>query len=266
MSFTSGLLLTVPAPLLSVLMVGMPILLAVVGLFVARRLFSFPQDGAHHEVVGTCLQVVGTAYAVLLAFMVFVVWTQMDEAERHVAQEVNALNALFQDAEWFPVSSRQVAQTRIREYARAVVEDEWTTMARGHASPRAARALDALWLSYRSIEPRTASEGAAYAESLRRLNDAGGYRRLRLLSSRGGVAPILWALLLAGGMVTVGLMYLYYMENVWIHGLLVTALTGIIAFILLLILLFDHPFTGNVRVSPEAFEEATEGWRVAVGG
>ena len=266
MSFTLGLLLTVSPPLLSVLMVGVPILLAIVGLFVTRRLFSFPQDGAHHEVVGTVLQVVGTAYAVLLAFLVFVVWTQMDEADRRVAQEVNALSDLFQDAEWFSVSPRQAVQTRIRAYARAVVEDEWTTMARGQASPRAARALDALWLAYRNIAPRTASEGAAYAESLRRLNDAGGYRRLRLLSSRGEVAPILWALLLAGGMVTVGLMYLYHLESFWIHGLPVTALTGIIAFILLLILLFDHPFTGDVRVSPEAFEEALEGWHLKMGG
>ena len=114
MSFTLGLLLTVPPLLLSVTMVGIPILLALVGLLVARRLFPLPQDGAHHEAVGTVLQVVGTAYAVLLAFLVFVVWTQMDEADRRVSQEVNALSDLFQDAEWFSASPRRAVQTRIR--------------------------------------------------------------------------------------------------------------------------------------------------------
>lgn len=260
MPFTMGLLLTVPTPVLGILMVGIPVLLAIVGLLAVRRLVPVPKDHAHHEVLGTVLQVAGTAYAVLLAFLVFVVWTQMDEAERHVAQEVNALSDLFQDAKWFPESSRQTVQTRIRAYTQAVVEDEWATMARGEASPRAARALEALWLAYRGIEPQTQGEGTAYVESFRRLNEAGGYRRLRLLRSRGDVARVLWLLLLAGGIITVGLTYLFYLESFWVHGVLVAALTGMIAFILFLILLFDHPFTGDVRVPPEAFEQVLEQW------
>ena len=71
---------------------------------------------------------------------------------------------------------------------------------------------------------------------------------------------VLWVLLVVGGMVTVALMYLYHLKSVWIHGVLIAALTGMVAFILLLVLLLDHPFTGNVRVSPEAFEQALERW------
>jgi len=62
-------------------------------------------------------------------------------------------------------------------------------------------------------------------------------------------------------MITVGLMYLYHLQSVWVHGVLVAALTGTLALTLFLILLLDHPFTGDVRVSPEAFEQALEGWR-----
>jgi hypothetical protein len=260
MSLTLALLLTVPTLLLGILAVAIPVLLAVAGLLAVRRWAPVPVDRAHHEVVGSVLQVVGVAYAVLLAFMVYVVWTQMEEAERHVAQEVNALSDLFMDAQWLPEPSRQAVQTKIRAYAQTVVEREWTTMSRGKASSEASRALDGLWLVYQSIQPQTPAETAAYAESLRRLNEAGGYRRLRLLSSRGGVVGVLWVLLVVGGMVTVGLMYLYHLRSVWIHDVLIAALTGMIAFILLLVLLLDHPFTGKVRVSPEAFEQALERW------
>jgi hypothetical protein len=42
-----------------------------------------------------------------------------------------------------------------------------------------------------------------------------------------------------------------------------TALTALIAFVLLLIVALEQPFAGLVRITPEPFVEVLEGWRSA---
>lgn len=54
------------------------IALSEVGLFAVRRWVSPETLRASNDVVGNYLQTVGTIYAVLLAFVVYVVWTQFN--------------------------------------------------------------------------------------------------------------------------------------------------------------------------------------------
>jgi len=95
-----------------------------------------------------------------------------------------------------------------------------------------------------------------FAESVRKLNDLREMRRLRILDSRAGVHPVLWFILVVGAITTIGFAFFFGMDKFINHAIMVSALSVLIALILLTIISFEFPFTGDVRVDPETFQQA----------
>jgi hypothetical protein len=136
------------------------------------------------------------------------------------------------------------------------VDDEWKTMEKGDPSPRTQAQLDALYHDYGRLKPANSWETALYSESFSRLNDMSADRDLRVLSSQAALADIFWVVLIGGAVLTVGFSFLFYMQNIRVQVLLTALEAGLIALVLFLILVLNHPFTGDVRVSPESFDYA----------
>jgi hypothetical protein len=113
-----------------------------------------------------------------------------------------------------------------------------------------------LWTLYTSYEPKTDKEKIFFAESVRKLNDLREMRRLRIIDSRTGVHPVLWFVLVVGAIMTVGFSFFLGSDNLISHALMTSIFGVIIALILLTILSFEFPFTGDVRVDPETFQQA----------
>ena len=104
------------------------------------------------------------------------------------------------------------------------------------------------------FEPSTEAEQELYAEGLdqiERLNDA---RRMRFVAATEGIPSVLWAVLVFGGVVTVGFTYLFGMRNTWAHRLMVMSLTAVIALVLFTVWVMEHPFSGGAHLEPDAFD------------
>ena len=238
---------------------GLAVIAAVVaaslaGMLLVRRSVGLSVLESHNEVAGFVYAVVGVIYAVLIAFVVIAVWEQYQTAEARVEQEANELADLFRDSGAFADPARTDVQGRIRAYRIAVI-DEWSAMAQGGSSPAALEAASALWGAYREIKPQNAYESAWYAESLKRLNNLGDDRRLRLLSSHASVPGVIWTLLLMGGAITIAFTYFFGTRNSVAQALMVVALATMIGLVLFLISALNHPFSGVIRVGPEAFKQ-----------
>lgn len=244
-----------PTLILGLLVVGFSILLAHVGLRVVRRLVPLPVLESHHEVAGFIIGVLGAIYAVLMAFVVVVMWNQYDAAHASIAQEANQLNDLARLAQGFSDPTQQRLHELMRAYAQSAIQDEWPAMAHGDASARTQAALDDLWRAYLEIDPQTNRESAIYSGSLDRLNEMSDSRRLRLFASRDDLPAIIQVLLWGGGLITIAFTYFFGVKSVRSQALMTAALSGVIAFILFLILALDNPFHGSVRVSPEPLQE-----------
>jgi hypothetical protein len=72
---------------------------------------------------------------------------------------------------------------------------------------------------------------------------------------------LMWVLLWTGGLITILFTYFFGVQSIRSQVLMTTALTALIAFVLLLIVALEQPFAGLVRITPEPFVEALEGWR-----
>jgi hypothetical protein len=231
-------------------------LVAVAGLILVRLFASAQWLSANNEVAGNYLQTIGTIYAVLLAFVVFVVWEQHNEARCSVQAEANELSDLYRISGALQKAAQ--LQDRIAAYGRWVVDEEWQAMARGHASPKAEQALQEIWQALLKIELHTNTEEALYGEALARFNDLSDARSHRLFCSLLRLPPSLWVLLLTNGGLVVGSMWIFGLASLFAHALMTVALAGSIAFILFLIADLDNPFWGSWRVEPQAFQRVLE--------
>jgi|SRR5215212_927318 hypothetical protein len=78
------------------------------------------------------------------------------------------------------------------------------------------------------------------------------------LSSESLEQLLPWVVLILGGIITVGFTYLFGLENTLVHTLMVAALALIISISLFTVAALDHPFSGDTRIHPAAFEQVLE--------
>jgi len=215
-----------------------------------------PDVLAHHNnVAGYIYGVIGVVYAVLLGFTAIVVWEEFRNAQEGVEREADALADLYRDAQNFPPEVREQVALRVRAYARTVIEKEWPAMAEGQSSAETWAEYEQLWRSYDAFTPHEDHQRAWYAESIRQLNALGDERRDRLLRVRSHLPTVIWSVLLAGGVVTIGFTFFFGTQNPRAQGLMTAALAFTIGVVLLSILALEQPFAGITRVHPEAFHQ-----------
>ena len=246
------------AALYAVLVVFLAILLAVGGLALVQYLVPWQLRREHNDVAGFIYAALGAVYAVLLAFVTIAVWQDFEAAKATANDEANELAELFWLAHELPEPEGEHIQELTRSYARVVIEEEWSLMERGQASPRAWELVDEMRSAIHGIEPDTATNQVLYEKGLDRVHDLVDQRRLRLLEAGPGMPHVLWSVLAVGGVIVVSFTYLFGLENSWSHRLMIAALAAVIALVLFTIYALDRPFAGITRVQPDAFELVLE--------
>src|SRR3954454_8608794 len=113
---------------LALVIVGGSIAFCVVGVLIGRALIRKNVAAFHNEVVISLFTAAGVVYAVLLGFLVVVVWEAYDGAHRNLADEAATLVPLYRLTYGMQAAEGEQLRTLIRDYARAVVEDEWPTL------------------------------------------------------------------------------------------------------------------------------------------
>jgi hypothetical protein len=245
------------------LIVAVAMLVAVGGLVLVQRLFSTELRKQGNDVAGFIYAVLGVAYAVLLGLMLIAVWEKWNAAEDITTEEANDLAGIFWFAHALPPPEGRHIQELVRSYSEVVVEEEWPLMAQGKSSPEAWATLDELRAAILGLNPpkgtqQTGYDQMRYNEMLEELHDLGNARRERLLVSEQGLPPILWIVLILGGVITICFTYLFGLENTLVHVLMVAALAMIISLSLFTVAALDYPFTGDIRIHPTPYENDLE--------
>jgi hypothetical protein len=236
--------------------VGAAIASAVVGLYLVRRLVPHDRLVESNDVAGNYLQTLGTIYAVLLAFVVIVVWQQFNDARSAVEREANEVLDLFRTASGFSEPARGELRRQLQNYVSAVLEREWAAMARDENG-----VFEEVWSVFDRVadvlhrcDPQAERETSLYGEALTRLNDLSDVRAVRLSTSRMKIPLALWILLYVGAVVTVGSMYLFAVSSFGIHAIMTGALAGAVSHVLYVIGDLDDAFAGDWQVPREPFE------------
>ncbi len=253
--------LILPLWLLGLGMVGSSVLFSVLGLALVRKRVSPSTLREHHDVAGFILAIVGVIYAVLLAFVVLVVWEEYNDADVFAAREANAIVDVYRIAPGLPTQSKIKLRADVREYAQKVVQKEWPLMAYGKADDTTSRILDRMWADCTHTLTPKPNQAVLLAQVVDRLTDVSDNRRMRLLASRTGVPNLMWLVLVFGAAATIAFTFYFGIERFSIQAGMTAILAAIIALVLVLISALNYPFTGDLSIQPEAMKIAIERYK-----
>ena len=226
------------------------------GLYLVRRKYSAEVLKENHEVAAIIFNAFGLFYGVLVAFVVFVTWNGYDEATKNLQLEASEALDIFHTAAAFPDPAKKIIQQGVRDYLAAVYNDEVPKMSDGDLSVYSGGAHTPLRILFSQVDTNSIPNRELYAESLHCLNNLAQFRRMRIFAGNDTVPPVVWLVLLVGGVFAVSYTFFFGMKNIRAQYLITTTLTVMLTSILFLIYVLDHPFTGTSRVSLEPLREA----------
>ncbi|HWO18158.1 MAG TPA: DUF4239 domain-containing protein [Kofleriaceae bacterium] len=231
---------------------------AVAGLVVFRALAPTDALLAAKSELGTYLQTIGGIYAVLLAFVVVIVWNQFNEARALIEREASALVDLHRTASGLPAETRSQIQEGLSAYVDDVLAKEWRAMHTGDeaAIELVGQRLDDVWRAVHRCRPSDACQHTVYGEVLSHFNELADLRTSRLSAARTRVPIAMRILLYTGAVLVTGSIYLVHIPELWLHATIAASLAGAIAHILYLIIDLDDAFEGDSQISRAAFERA----------
>lgn len=248
----------------SIVIIVSCIAIAILMLAVLYRVWPPASRVAHNDVVGPSVGVIGTTYAVIIAFMLSGVWNDFQSAQINAEQEANCLVNIFRFAERLPREPGSRLQKLARDYANLMITQEWPAMATESFSQPGYDVMQELWRTMVGIQNQDAAQQMILDHAMTQLTALTEHRRIRLLQSRKRLPSILWAVLLVGGIVTVGAACLFGVINFRLHMVQVFAITFLVSLMLVAVADIDRPFQGDVRVPPDGFRFALQSfdtWR-----
>ena len=119
-------------------------------------------------------------------------------------------------------------------YVKDVRGDEWAKMAVGESSDVVTKDLDRLTKTVFAFNPGTTQEMVLYQTVLRLLAQLTDNRNERLDSADGSVPTVLWFVLIAGGLITLGYPAFFGSTNLAAQVLMTASLAILVAIALLL--------------------------------
>lgn len=232
--------------------------LAVFGLFLFTRFVDVESLRGSSESLGTYIQTLGGIYAVLLAFVVVVVWQQFNEARGFVNREANSVIDLYRIAGGLPDGARDVIREGLRDYVDAVLNEEWRAMTRHdeRVIEKVGHRLDRVWSAIHTCMPLNECQHTVYGEVLRRFNDVTELRTNRLVSASAKIPIAMNVLLYTGAVIMIGSVYLLPFDRFWLHATVAGAFAGAVAHVLFLIWDLDDAFAGDHQVDRTPFVRA----------
>jgi Na+/proline symporter len=248
-------LLQLPPPVSFFIVSAITTFFALAGLYLVRKKYSADVLKENHEVAAIIFNAFGLFYGVMVAFVVFVTWSGYAEATKNLQLEASEALDIFHSAEGFPEPAKKMMRQALTDYVSAVYNDELQKMSQGDLRVYATGAHSKVAILFSQMDATSIPNRELYAESLRCLNNLAHYRRLRIFAGNNTVPPVIWLVLLVGGVFTISYTFLFGMKNIRAQYLITATLTITITLILFLIYVLDHPFTGTSKISTEPLRQ-----------
>jgi hypothetical protein len=210
---------------------------------------------ADAEGINSLISLIGSIYAVVFAFVIFVIWGQFTAVEEASQRECTFLNDLLRFAQYLDPDSNRAIRRAVAEYTHKVVNSEW----RSPGEIRKDKSAEQSFASLINTVVRSTSVNPAEQVAHQRLVDIARklaeQRDERIARSLTRIPPTL--LLLVRTMVVALLLLVFtYPFHSWIIGAACFCMVAIVLFFSNLVMTdTDNPFDGVFNVSPRPFAD-----------
>jgi protein-S-isoprenylcysteine O-methyltransferase Ste14 len=203
--------------------------------------------------------VLATGFAVLLGFVVFLAFESFDTSRSGAETEAQIVAQQFETAQFFPVAARARLSGELVCYARTVIHQEWPKMEAGTLGDIVNPWGVATFRTLKTVEPKSASEQAAYAKWLDQRSDRESAREDRTHGAEGVIPVPLWIVLLLSAVIIFVFMLFFAdsAEGVGVQATMMGGVAIVISSTLLLLWFLDHPYHAGIgSLRPVAMERA----------
>jgi hypothetical protein len=228
--------------------------LAVSGMLVVRWRVSLPTLASYHEVAGYLLSVVGTLYAVLLGFVVVDAMQHMQDVRGLVSMEASGLANIFLCSEGLPPAKATTIRALCHDYAEEVINDEWQTLRQGKYSQKTFHSVFRIWKEITTYNPVTEREQNIHQQLIQEICSMTQNHRTRVISATHGVAPVMWLVLIVGGVFTVIFTYFFGVANLRVQALMTVLVAVTLSLNVYLVWVFGNPMATDLGVKPGPFQ------------
>jgi hypothetical protein len=201
----------------------------------------------HHEIGSAVFLQLGVIFAVLLAFVFSEVWSEYNTAASAINEECGSLHGVAILAATLPPAERDQAEHAMVAYLTAVTGSEWASMARRQSSDEARERFEVLVQSVARMTLHDSAHQATRSQMLSLLGRAHQFRETRLFQMTQAVPKVLWGLLIGFAVVLIGFLLCFGIEYVWSQLVFTGIFDAAIVFVLMIVILLDHPFEGALR-------------------
>jgi hypothetical protein len=251
-------ILSLPAKLQPVVIIGSTVLAAFVVSLITRACFNAQQLVLDSSWTISVYGTLGTLYAVLIAFVVAGVWQSFSAAEAAVNSEANALTDLVFLIRYISAAKTSHIREAAKSYVGSVVE-RWDLLGLATRQNKPVEEINiatsnALVDAILDVKPQGDRELELYAQALDLTAIWLDARRNRLRSAKGNTAGALWGLLIAGAFVLFAFHGLFVTHAWAVWAVLLLGFSLIVGLSFYLIFSLDSPFTGRLSAGPEPFK------------
>jgi hypothetical protein len=242
-----------------VLLIAMAAVCAVVVTVVVLRQRRIAEDDDPTEtpdVIEYMVMMIGVIYAIVLGLAIAGVWEGRGAAQADVMAEAQALHEVKVRVQVYPADLRDKVRADVDAYAAFVADKEWSYMRNhGELSPQGTQLLDQVRTDVTQFDPKSDLAAQAYQPVVDEVAAADAARTSRGQSAGATMPGVVWFGLIAGALVTVGLIFTLQIRRSAKELLLAGLFSALIAFLLFLIWDLDAPFGSGLAVSADLFRQ-----------
>jgi succinate dehydrogenase/fumarate reductase cytochrome b subunit len=201
--------------------------------------------------------VLATGFSVLLGFVVFLAFESYDQSRSGAETEALVLSQQVETAQFLAAPVGRKLTGELVCYGRSVVHLEWPRMESGVQGDAINPWGVTLFRTFKTVDPKTPSEDAAYGKWIDQTSDREAARIDRIHGATGVIPTPLWlALFLISAVVFVFMLFFADSgEGAATQAVLMGSVTVVVVSMLLLIAFLDTPFQKGIGgVRPVAME------------
>ena len=239
--------------LVKVLLVIFTITLAISGLLVMIRKWVGFSDRHRDRIQSPQFGFFATLYAFFLGFAIVTLWNNFVFVKTNVTSEAYSLLSSYRISESLPNSAD--FRKELKAYVRAVLDDEWSSMAQDSMSGKANRLIDSVWDRLQAMKPADKQDNPIFVNIANHLNDAGRQRLSRAAALSGNLYEPIWVIIIFGLVATTYSLYFMHPDPNAIQMIFEFMVLFIVLACIYFIIDLATPFSGLVRVPPDSFQE-----------
>lgn len=207
------------------------------------------------EGLNTLILLIGSIYAVIFAFVIFVIWGQFTDVENFMMKECKSLNELLRFSDFLNPDTGRTIRRTAADYVQRVVKSEWVALGERRRDRFSEQAFSELLDAVLHVAPSSPEQAVVSQRLIDIAREAGEHRDERLTKSLTQIPATLIHLVHTMAIALLLLVFFYPFHH-WVAGMCCFLLLAVILFLANLVMTdTDNPFKGVYNVSPRPFSD-----------